>query len=589
MCGIIGCSGNFDAVPVLLRGLEKLEYRGYDSAGIAILCENKIQVVKCKGRLANLREKVDEGMFRGCGTGIGHTRWATHGEPSDVNSHPHISRSGMFCVVHNGIIENYSMIRENLIENGYEFVSQTDTEVIAHLIEFNFNGDVVRALQKTVNQLEGSYALGVVYSGTPGKIYSARKDSPLVLGQTASGCYIASDIPAILEYTRDIFIAGDGETACIGRESMEFYNSMGMEIKKIPIHVDWDAGSAEKEGYEHFMLKEIHEEPDAIRRTLANRQFDKMEIGRPGRIHIIACGTAYHAGVVAKYVIEETSGIPVEVSYASEFRYRKSIAGPGDLAIIISQSGETIDTLFAMRKAKEMKSRTLAIVNVVGSSIAREADDVFYTRAGPEIAVASTKAYSTQLAAMFMLAKKLAGNMMRSEELELIPGMIDMVLSQKEKVSRFASELHGGKSIFFIGRGLDYALSMEGSLKLKEISYIHSEAYAGGELKHGTIALIEEGTPVICCMTQPHIFQKMVGNMREVQARGARVLVITTSSFREQAERLTDMVVEIPDVDPLFSPLTAVTPMQLFAYYCAVLKGCDVDKPRNLAKSVTVE
>ncbi|MFO7612976.1 MAG: glutamine--fructose-6-phosphate transaminase (isomerizing) [Clostridia bacterium] len=589
MCGIIGCSGSFDAVPVLLRGLEKLEYRGYDSAGIAILCDNKIQVVKCKGRLANLREKVDESKFRGCGTGIGHTRWATHGEPSDINSHPHISRSGKFCVVHNGIIENYSRIRENLIKNGYEFVSQTDTEVIAHLIEFNFNGDMVRALQETVNQLEGSYALGVVYSGTPEKIYSARKDSPLVIGQTGSGCYIASDIPAILEYTRDIFIAEDGETACIGRESIEFYNSMGMEIKKKAIHVDWDVGSAEKEGYEHFMLKEIHEEPDAIRRTLANSQFDEIEIDKPDRIHIIACGTAYHAGVVGKYVIEETSGIPVEVNYASEFRYRKSIVRPGDLTIIISQSGETIDTLFAMRKAKEMKSRTLAIVNVVGSSIAREADEVFYTRAGPEIAVASTKAYSTQLAAVFMLAKKLAGDLMRSEELVRIPGMIDAILSQKEKVSRFASELYGSKSIFFIGRGLDYALSMEGSLKLKEISYIHSEAYAGGELKHGTIALIEEGTPVICCMTQPHIFQKMEGNMREVQARGARVLVITTSSFREQAERLTDMVVEIPDVDPLFSPLTAITPMQLFAYYCAALKGCDVDKPRNLAKSVTVE
>jgi len=589
MCGIIGCTGDFNTVRILLDGLTKLEYRGYDSAGIAVMCNETIEVEKCKGRISELRSKIKNQDFSMCKSGIGHTRWATHGEPNDVNSHPHISESGLFCVVHNGIIENYTEVRENLKMEGYSFLSETDSEVIAHLLEFNYEGDVIKALQDTVNQLEGSYALGVICTDTPDLIYSARKDSPLVLGLTKQGGLIASDIPALLKYTREIFIAEDGEIACVSKNSISFYNSMGMQIEKTHMLVDWDAGAAEKNGYEHFMLKEIHEEPEAVRKTLANKALDGIVITRPNRIHIIACGTAYHAGVVGKYIIEETAGIPVEVDVASEFRYKNPIIKSGDLTIVISQSGETIDTLFAMRKAKELGSRILAFVNVVGSSIAREADDVFYTRAGPEIAVASTKAYSTQLAAIFMLAVKLSPDNVSQKDLDYLPEMLEQLLLKKDIVQKFASELYGGKSIFFIGRGLDYALSMEGSLKLKEISYIHSEAYAGGELKHGTIALIEEGTPVICCMTQPHIFTKMESNLREVQARGARVLIITTEGFKKRAETISDMVITIPDVNPIFAPITAITPMQLFAYYCAVLKGCDVDKPRNLAKSVTVE
>ena len=589
MCGIIGCTGDFNTVRVLLDGLAKLEYRGYDSAGIAVMCNETIEVVKCKGRIRELSSKIKNRDLSMCKSGIGHTRWATHGEPNDVNSHPHISDSGLFCVVHNGIIENYTEVRGNLQKDGYKFLSETDSEVIAHLLEFNYEGDVIKALHDTVNQLDGSYALGVICADTPDLIYSARKDSPLVLGITEQGGVIASDIPALLSFTRDIFIAEDGEIACVSKDSISFYNSMGMQIEKEHIVVDWDAGAAEKGGYEHFMLKEIHEEPDAVRKTLANKALDTVVITKPNRIHIIACGTAYHAGVVGKYIIEETAGIPVEVDVASEFRYKTPIIKDGDLTLVISQSGETIDTLFAMRKAKALGSKILAFVNVVGSSIAREADDVFYTRAGPEIAVASTKAYSTQIAAIFMLAVKLAPDKVSESELYNLPEMLEQLLTKKDIVQKFASELHSGKSIFFIGRGLDYALSMEGSLKLKEVSYIHSEAYAGGELKHGTIALIEEGTPVICSMTQPHIFAKMESNLREVQARGARVLIITTEKYKKRAELISDMVITIPDVNPIFAPITAITPMQLFAYYCAVLKGCDVDKPRNLAKSVTVE
>ncbi|MBN1623861.1 MAG: glutamine--fructose-6-phosphate transaminase (isomerizing) [Clostridia bacterium] len=589
MCGIIGCTGSFDTAKVLLRGLSKLEYRGYDSAGIAVLCENEIKVIKCKGRLLNLAALVEEKNPGNCSVGIGHTRWATHGEPNDINSHPHVSGKGKFCVVHNGIIENYMDIRENLRSAGYSFVSETDSEVIAHLLEYNYKGDTVSCLRETVMQLEGSYALGVLDRDEPKKIFTARKDSPLILGLTDKGGIIASDIPAMLEYTRDIFIAEDGEIASVSDDAIIFYNQLGLEIDKKTTHVDWEAGSAEKGGFEHFMLKEIHEEPTAIRDTIANDAFDRMNIVKPDRMHIIACGTAYHAGVVGKYVIEEMAGIPVEVEVASEYRYKNPIVGKNHLTVVISQSGETIDTLFAMRKAKEMGSRVIAVVNVVGSSIAREADDVFYTRAGPEIAVASTKAYSTQLTAMYMLASKLSEGKLKLDGLRRIPDMIKGILSCKEDIQRFASDLFGGSSIFFIGRGLDYALSMEGSLKLKEISYIHSEAYAGGELKHGTIALIEEGTPVICSMTQPHIFSKMAGNVREIQARGAKVLSITSKSMENEAKRVSDMVISLPDIEPVYMPITAIVPMQLFAYYCAVLKGCDVDKPRNLAKSVTVE
>ncbi len=589
MCGIIGCTGSFETAAVLLRGLSKLEYRGYDSAGIAVLCNEEIKVLKCRGRLSNLAALIKGNPPEECTVGIGHTRWATHGEPNDINSHPHVSNGGKFCVVHNGIIENYMNIRENLISYGYEFVSETDSEVIAHLLEYNYKGDAIKCLRETVSQLEGSYALGVLCLDEPGKIFSARKDSPLILGMTEKGGIIASDIPAILEHTRDIYIAEDGEIACVSENGITFYNQLGLVIDKKTVHVDWETDSAEKGGFPHFMLKEIHEEPTAIRDTLANDAFDRMNIGKPERIHVIACGTAYHAGVVGKYIIEETAGIPVEVEVASEYRYRKPLISKNHLTVVISQSGETIDTLFAMRKARELGSRVIAIVNVVGSSIAREADDVFYTRAGPEIAVASTKAYSTQLTAMYMLASKLSDGKLGTDSLKKIPDMIREILSHKEDVQRFASDLFGGSSIFFIGRGLDYALSMEGSLKLKEISYIHSEAYAGGELKHGTIALIEEGTPVVCSMTQPHIFAKMAGNVREIQARGARVLAITSGKMAEEASRVSDMVIVLPDIEPIFAPITAVVPMQLFAYYCSVLKGCDVDKPRNLAKSVTVE
>lgn len=605
MCGIVGYVGTKKATSVLLKGLSKLEYRGYDSAGIAIY-DNDVKVVKCKGRLKALEEKVEQ--FDLVGTiGIGHTRWATHGEPNDINSHPHMSLAGGIAVVHNGIIENYLKLKEFLEEHGYHFSSETDTEVVAHLIEHYYEGDLAKAVLRALADIEGSYALGVISKDSPDEFVAARKDSPLVVGLGENENFIASDIPAILEYTRNIYILEDKEVVRINRNEVKVFNLLGDEIQKEIFHVTWDAESAEKGGYEHFMMKEMCEEPKVIRDTLSPRMQNgtvALDVNIPEallknmqKIYIVACGTAYHAGIVGKYLFEKWGRITVEVDVASEFRYRNPLIDDKCLCVIISQSGETLDTLFALREAKKRGAKTLSIVNVVGSSIARESDYVFYTWAGPEIAVASTKAYNTQLAALYLLALDIAskrGTMQQTEiqkaltQLREVPSILESVLSNKEVIQRFAAEHYNAKSIFFIGRGLDYALSMEASLKLKEISYIHSEAYAGGELKHGTIALIEKGTLVICPVTQDELFDKMVSNIREVKARGAVVLAITKESNAE-IEKVADAHVTIPDIDSVLAPIVAVTPLQLFAYYMAVEKGCDVDKPRNLAKSVTVE
>lgn len=607
MCGIVGYIGEKAAAPLLISGLKKLEYRGYDSSGVAVFDEDSLKVIKCKGRLASLEDRLGSESITGT-VGIGHTRWATHGEPNDVNSHPHISKSGRIAVVHNGIIENYMKIKEFLQSKGFEFVSDTDTEVVAHLVEYHYNGDLVKAVTDTVHELEGSYALGVICRDCDDMFVAARKDSPLIIGIGKGENYIASDIPAILEHTREIFILEDKEIAVLRRDGVTIFDQYGARTKKEIFHVNWDVEAAEKSGYEHFMMKEMCEEPKVLRDTINPRIKDgKIELDRINitaeelkgldKIYIVACGTAYHAGVVGKYLIEKLARIPVETDLASEFRYRDPLINDKCLMIIISQSGETIDTLFALREAKKKGAKVLSIVNVVGSSIARESDNVLYTWAGPEIAVASTKAYNTQLSALYLIALDFAykkGTMEQGdfgailEGLQNMPAAVEKVLSCKEDIQKFAAQHYNAKSIFFIGRGLDYALSMEGSLKLKEISYIHSEAYAGGELKHGTIALIEKGTLVVCPMTQDSLHEKMVSNIREVKARGAVVMAITQEKNTE-VEKVADMVINIPDVDPLLAPIAAVTPMQLFAYYMAVLKGCDVDKPRNLAKSVTVE
>ncbi len=608
MCGIVGYIGNKKAKPILIDGLKKLEYRGYDSAGIAILNSGEINVVKSKGRIAVLEDKLKDISLEGT-IGIGHTRWATHGEPSDINSHPHISKNGKIAVVHNGIIENYIQIKEFLLAKGYQFKSETDTEVIAHLIEYNYEGDLIKAVIKTLNELEGAYALGVLSTDNPDMFVAAKKDSPLIVGLGQNENYIASDIPAILKYTRDILILEEKEVACISSDKVEIYNLLGEKQQREVFHVDWDVSAAEKGGFEHFMIKEIFEEPAAIKATISPRIKDNEIvldnliitdeiINNCEKIHIIACGTAYHAGVVGKYIIEKLARIPVEVEVASEFRYRDPIINEKHFTIVISQSGETLDTLMAMREAKKKGSLTFAIVNVVGSSIAREADDVLYTWAGPEIAVASTKAYNTQLAALYLLALTFAKRkglldqhtyLNYLSQLQEVPNMITSVLNEKKEIQKFASEHFNAKSIFYIGRGLDYALSMEGSLKLKEISYIHSEAYAGGELKHGTIALIEEGTLVVASLTQEQLFEKMIGNIREVKARGAVVLAIAQEKNADEVAKIADAVITIPNVDSVLAPIVAVTTMQLFAYYVAVMKGNEVDKPRNLAKSVTVE
>ncbi len=608
MCGIVGYIGKRKAVPVLLNGLSKLEYRGYDSAGVSINEEGKLKVIKCKGRLVNLENKVKEENPQG-NMGIGHTRWATHGEPNDVNSHPHISQSGKISVVHNGIIENYMQIKEFLIGQGYTFRSETDTEVIAHLVEYYYEGSLVDAVMKVIDEIEGSYALGVISQDNEDMFICARKESPLIIGLGQDENFVASDIPAILEYTRDIYILEDKEVAIITKDDVKVFNSLGAPVNKEVFKVNWDVEAAEKGGYEHFMMKEMYEEPKVIRDTINPRikngelvldsiKLTEEDVKGIEKIYIVACGTAYHAGVVGKYIIEKLCRIPVEVDVASEFRYRDPLINEKNLTIIISQSGETIDTLFALREAKKKGSRILSIVNVVGSSIARESHDVLYTWAGPEIAVASTKAYNTQLTALYLVALGLGlkkGTVTHEEyqaiiaQMKDIPNGIEEILQNKADIQKFANMHYNAKSIFFIGRGLDYALSMEGSLKLKEISYIHSEAYAGGELKHGTIALIEKGTLVVCPMTQDALFEKMVSNIREVKARGAVVLAITQEKNCEELKKTADLVITIPDVDSLTAPISAVTPLQLFAYYMALERGCDVDKPRNLAKSVTVE
>ena len=608
MCGIVGYIGNKNISSVLLNGLKKLEYRGYDSAGIAILKNKRICVVKTKGRLAVLEEKLKNEKLNGF-AGIGHTRWATHGEPNDVNSHPHISNNGKIAVVHNGIIENYIKLKDFLTGKGFEFRSETDTEVIAHLIEYNYKGDILKAVMNTMNDVEGAYALGVVCTDYPDRFVAARKDSPLIVGIGNNENFIASDIPAILEYTRDIHILEDKEIVSITADGAEIYNLLGEKVDREIFHVDWDVSSAEKGGYEHFMMKEICDEPSVIKATINPRiqnnkiVFEKLNISDElikncEKINIIACGTAYHAGVIGKYAIEKLARIPVEVEVASEFRYRDPMVNNKQLTIVISQSGETLDTLMAMREAKKRNSLTIGIVNVAGSSIAREADNVIYTWAGPEIAVASTKAYNTQLAAVYLLALYLAKTRGKIDDetyqdllqqLQKLPQQVESVLKERENIQKFASQHFNARSVFFIGRNMDYALSMEGSLKLKEISYIHSEAYAGGELKHGTIALIEEGTLVICPLTQDYLFEKMISNIREVKARGAVVLAITAKKNEGEVRKAADEVITIPDMDPLLAPVVAVTPLQLFAYYVSVMKGNDVDKPRNLAKSVTVE
>jgi len=608
MCGIVGYVGSEKCAPLLVNGLKKLEYRGYDSAGIALFEGDQIDIIKCKGRLVNLEEKVKSQVWNAT-LGIGHTRWATHGAPNDINSHPHKSQSGKFAVVHNGIIENYIKLRDSLKKMGYEFLSDTDTEVIAHLIEHNYNGNLLEAVRETIAVLEGTYALGVICIDNPNSFVAARRESPLIVGLGKNENFIASDIPAIIEHTRDILILEDGEVVELRSDSVKVYDEIGNIVNKEPFRVTWDVESAEKGGFEHFMMKEMFEEPRVVKDTLSPRIQDgeivldhinltKEDLDKIDKIFIVACGTAYHAGVVGKYVIEKFARIPVEVDVASEFRYRNALVSEKNLVIIISQSGETLDTLVALKECKKRGARVLSIVNVVGSSIARESHDVLYTMAGPEIAVASTKAYNTQLAAIYLLGIHLAkmknqiSDELKTElikELEMVPKMLESVLAKKDEIAKFASIHYNAKSIFFIGRGLDYALSMEGSLKLKEISYVHSEAYAGGELKHGTIALIEKGTLVVCPVTQDYLIDKIVSNIIEVKARGAVVLAITQEKNYDFVSRIADEVISIPDVSADVAPILAVTPLQLFAYYMAVEKGCDVDKPRNLAKSVTVE
>lgn len=607
MCGIVGYIGKKEAAPVLLSGLKKLEYRGYDSAGIAILENKKMNVLKTKGRIANLEKKFEGKIPKGT-VGIGHTRWATHGAPSDANSHPHASNSGKIAVVHNGIIENYLDLKKMLIEKGYKFHSETDTEVIAHLAEMYDKGDMVDTMINVVKELKGSFAIGMVHQDHPDEFLAVRKDSPLVVGVGENENFIASDIPAILEYTRNTYLLNDLEVVRLTTDKVEVMDLDKKKIEKNIFEVKWDVEAAEKNGYEHFMLKEIHEQPRAVQNTIEPRiknnniefsQFsiDENSLKEISKIFVVACGTAYHAGMVGKYLIENFARIPVEVDIASEFRYRNPIVDKNTLVIIVSQSGETADTLAALRESKKKGAKTLAIVNVVGSSIAREADDVIYTWAGPEIAVASTKAYTTQLATMYLLAIKLGlltKNLPVSrarkliQELQELPAKIDTLIGGLKEIETMARRHHCEKDIFYLGRGLDYMVALEGSLKLKEISYIHSEAYAAGELKHGTIALIEHGTVVFALATQDELFDKMLSNIKEVKARGATVIAIAKEG-NEKIKEVADEVFYIPNITDALTSILTVVPLQMFAYYCAVDKGCDVDKPRNLAKSVTVE
>lgn len=612
MCGIVGYTGMHSAAPVLLDGLSKLEYRGYDSAGIAVRDgENRSEVIKAKGRLKKLVEKTNGGDSVPGTCGIGHTRWATHGEPSENNAHPHMSDDGNVVAVHNGIIENYQELKDKLIRKGYTFYSETDTEVAVKLVDYyykKYEGTPVDALTHAMVRIRGSYALAIMFKEYPEEIYVARKDSPMILGVENGESYIASDVPAILKYTRNVYYIGNLEMARVRKGEITFFNLDGDEVEKQPKVIEWDAEAAEKAGFEHFMIKEIHEQPKAVADTLNSVLHDGMidlndvglseeEIRNISQIYIVACGSAYHVGMAAQYVLEDLARIPVRVELASEFRYRKPLLDKNGLAIIISQSGETADSLAALREAKAKGVRTLGIVNVIGSSIAREADNVFYTLAGPEISVATTKAYSTQLIASYLLTIQFAK--VREEitqeqydgmiaELQTLPEKIQKIIDDKERLQWFASKQVNAKDIFFIGRGIDYAISMEGSLKMKEISYIHSEAYAAGELKHGTISLIEDGTLVIGCLTQPNLYEKTVSNMVECKSRGAYLMGLTTYG-NYNIEDTADFVTYIPKTDPHFATSLAVVPLQLMGYYVSVAKGLDVDKPRNLAKSVTVE
>ena len=612
MCGIVGFTGNHQAAPILLDGLSKLEYRGYDSAGIAVRDgEGETTVIKAKGRLRGLAEKTNGGESVPGTCGIGHTRWATHGEPSENNAHPHVSDDGNIVAVHNGIIENYQELKDKLTRKGYTFYSETDTEVAVKLIDYyykKYEGTPVDAINHSMVRIRGSYALAIMFRDYPEEIYVARKDSPMILGVEDGEAYIASDVPAILKYTRNVYYIGNMEMARVRKGEITFYNLDGEEIEKKMKVIDWDAEAAEKAGFEHFMMKEIHEQPkvvqDTLNSVLKDGRIDLAEVGLAedeikdiSQIYIVACGSAYHVGMAAQYVIEDMAKIPVRVELASEFRYRNPILDPHALAIVISQSGETADSLAALRLCKDHGIRTLAIVNVVGSSIAREADNVFYTLAGPEISVATTKAYSTQMMASYVLAIQFA--LVREQiteeqytgyikELQTLPEKIQRIIDDKERIQWFASKQANAHDTFFVGRGIDYAISMEGSLKMKEVSYIHSEAYAAGELKHGTISLIEDGTLVIGVLTQPDLYEKTVSNMVECKSRGAYLMGMTTFG-NYNIEDTADFTVYIPKTDPYFATSLAVIPLQLLGYYVSVAKGLDVDKPRNLAKSVTVE
>ena len=612
MCGIVGFTGHHAAAPILLEGLSKLEYRGYDSAGLAVRDgTTPVRIVKAKGRLRALAEKTDNGLALPGTSGIGHTRWATHGEPSENNAHPHTSDDGNVVAVHNGIIENYQELREKLLRKGYHFYSDTDTEVAVKLIDYYYKKYAhtpVDAINHAMVRIRGSYALAVLFKDYPGEIYAARKDSPMIIGVSDGESYLASDVPAILKYTRKVYYIGNMELARLTPEGATFYNLDGDEIQKDLVEIGWSAEAAEKAGFEHFMMKEIHEQPKAVRDTLASAiqagqiQYDKLgltpqELGDLNAVYIVGCGSAYHVGVTAQYVLEDLARIPVRVELASEFRYRTPLLPEKTLVIIISQSGETADSLAALRQAKQYGASTLAIVNVVGSTIAREADHVFYTLAGPEIAVATTKAYSTQLAASYVLAIALAkarGTLTEEDaarmigELETLPDKIEKLLENKERIQWFASKQVAAKDIFFIGRGIDYAISLEGSLKMKEISYIHSEAYAAGELKHGTISLIEPNTLVVGILTQQDLYEKTLSNLLECKSRGAYLMALTCSG-NYSIEDSADFVIYIPKTDPHFTASLGVIPLQLLGYYVSVAKGLDVDKPRNLAKSVTVE
>ena len=611
MCGIVGFIGTEEAAPILLDGLARLEYRGYDSAGLAVYDQVEgLKVVKAKGRLQVLSDIVEGGKNIHGTVGLGHTRWATHGEPSDVNSHPQVSMSGRIAVVHNGIIENYVQIKEFLESKDVKFVSQTDTEVVAQLLEYYYRGDIMEALTKVLHRIEGAYALGIICADCPDRLIAARKDSPLILGY-GEGChFLASDVTAVIKYTREVCYLEDGEIAVLTADGITVYNHPYLQpVEKEKHHVDWEISAAEKGGYEHFMAKEIMEQPKAFRDTVFPRiqdgrvvlddlNIDGEYLKNADKIYIIACGSSYHVGMVAKYVLEKLLRKPVEVTLASEFRYCDPLVSERTLCIVISQSGETIDTLAAMREAKRLGARILSIVNVVGSSIARESDDVLYTWAGPEIAVATTKAYSTQLAVIYLIALRFAELLgtIREEEYEdmvaellTIPTKMERILENREAIQYYASIYFNHESIFFIGRNIDYAIGLEGSLKLKEISYIHSEAYAAGELKHGTISLIENGTLVVALASCVQLFDKLMSNVVEVKSRGADVVGLTVESRGSALKKTVDHTILVPDTHPMLLPSLDVIPMQLFAYYVALMRGCDIDKPRNLAKSVTVD